>query len=64
MLELTKKTLENVSFDPNLFRKELFKALRWLTEPADIKAFKNWCISKFGKIYPSILSQVFLKTAR
>jgi type IV secretory pathway TrbF-like protein len=64
MLELTKKTLKNVSFDPNLFQKELMKALKWLTEPADIKAFKNWCISEFGKVYPAILNQVFFKLAK
>ena len=62
MLELTKKTLKNVSFDPNLFKKELMKALRWLTEPSDLKDLKTWCINEFGKMYPTIVNQVFLKT--
>jgi hypothetical protein len=59
MLELTKKILRNVSFDPKLFRKELIKSLKWIREAEDLNTFKTWCIQEFGTIYPSILKEVF-----
>jgi hypothetical protein len=59
MLELTKKTLVNVSFDASLFQKELYKALRWLTDKEDLKRFRAWCVVEFGQKYPSILPKAF-----
>jgi hypothetical protein len=63
MLELTKKTLVNVSFDPRLFQKELYKAMKWITDGEDLKRFKMWCIVEFGSKYPVILSKAFEKLA-
>jgi DNA replication protein DnaD len=39
--DYTKSTLEKVSFDPKLFRKELLKALRYLL-PYEIEQLTNW----------------------
>lgn len=61
MLELTKTTLVNVSFDPNLFKKELHKALTWITDAHDLRKFKNWCVVEFGQKYPMIIRSAFEK---
>jgi DNA replication protein DnaD len=39
--DYTKSTLEKVSFDPTLFKKELMKALRNLL-PYEIEQLRNW----------------------
>lgn len=59
MVELSKKILTKVSFDPLLFQKELMKALRWITDRDDVRKLKEWCHLEFGKKYPSILAQAF-----
>ena len=59
MLELTKKILTKVSFDALLFQKELFKALKWITDSNDIKKFQEWCISEFSTLHPTIIKQAF-----
>jgi hypothetical protein len=59
MLEMTKKILRSVSFDPVLFRKELYKAMSWISEPAELRAFRIWCIREFGHKYPGIIQQAF-----
>ncbi|MDC3252713.1 hypothetical protein OAU25_00500 [Crocinitomicaceae bacterium] len=59
MLELTKKILRGVSFDPRLFRKELYKGLRWITDAEEIHRFRDWCIAEFGKKYPQIIHKAF-----
>ena len=62
MLELTKKILRNVSFDSQLFQKELYKALKWITDAEEVKRFQEWCIVEFGAKYPKILSKAFSQT--
>ena len=59
MLELTKKILKGVSFDAQLFQKELHKALNWITDIEEVKRFQEWCISEFGMKYPVIISKAF-----
>lgn len=59
MLELTKKILTKVSFDAQLFKKELDKALKWITDVEEIKKFKDWCIKEFGTKYPTIIKSAF-----
>lgn len=59
MLELTKKILKGVSFDPQLFQKELNKALKWINDAEEVKKFKEWCIVEFGNTYPMIISKTF-----
>ena len=52
MLEVTKKILKEVSFDRQLFQKELSKSLRWMTSKEALKRLQEWCISEFGNVYP------------
>lgn len=59
MVELSKKILVNVSFDKYLFQKELVKALRWINDSDELRAFKEWCLIEFGHLYPSVLNKVF-----
>lgn len=60
MLELCKEILTKVSFDKLLFQKELKKALSWL-KTDEIDGFQDWCISKFGGVYPDVLKIAFKK---
>lgn len=60
MLELTKKILKTVSFDAQLFQKELNKALKWITDAEEIKKFQEWCIVEFGSVYPLIIRKAFI----
>jgi hypothetical protein len=60
MLELAKKILQKVSFDPKLFRKELIKSLKWIHDGEELKRFKEWCQQEFGTKYPIILQEVFV----
>lgn len=62
MLELTKKILRGVSFDAQLFQKELYKALKWITDAEEVKRFQEWCITEFGTTYPSIINKAFAQT--
>lgn len=62
MLELTKKILRGVSFDAQLFQKELYKAKKWITDAEEIKRFQEWCITEFGSKYPNIISKAFAQT--
>jgi hypothetical protein len=50
--------LEKVSFDPNLFRNELYKAFRELV-PDEIYELKKWCIATFGWNYCVTAAPVF-----
>jgi hypothetical protein len=58
MLEYAKVILPKVSFDKNLFRKELVKCLNWV-EPAEIHELRDWCYENFKNQYPGILDEVF-----
>lgn len=60
MVELSKKILTKVSFDPKLFQKELFKALKWINDKDEIHKLRDWCHKEFGKKYPVILQQAFV----
>ena len=59
MLDLTKKILRGVSFDRQLFKKELYKALKWITDSDEIRKFQEWCVLEFGGKYPLIIQQAF-----
>lgn len=59
MVELSKNILTKVSFDKQLFHKELEKAVSWITKSEDLQSFKEWCIIEFGSLYPGILRKVF-----
>lgn len=47
MLEYSKMILEKVSFDPLLFKTELYKAIDALLI-TEISELKKWCVEKFG----------------
>ena len=46
MLEFSKQILSKVSFDRNLFDKELKKSISWLKND-EIEKLKIWCLSSF-----------------
>ena len=60
MLELCKHILLQVSFDSNLFQKELLKAMKWLSSD-ELHILKIWCIATFGTKYAEIIRQAFAK---
>ena len=62
MLEYAQQILVKVSFDKNLFSKELRKALNWI-KTEEKKMLQIWCIATFGNFYYDIISEVFKKAA-
>ena len=58
MLELSKHVLQKVSFDRELFKKELRKSLRWI-KPEERVPLKAWCMATFGAIYHDVIADVF-----
>tara|TARA_Y100000746_G_C15085942_1_gene278089 strand:- start:180 stop:365 length:186 start_codon:yes stop_codon:yes gene_type:complete len=57
MLEFSKKILRKVSFDKNLFRKELSKSISWLTKK-EILTLKIWTLTTFSQ-YKNTILEVF-----
>ena len=57
MLEFSKKILRQVSFDKNLFRKELSKSISWLTKK-EILTLKIWTLTTFSQ-YKNTILEVF-----
>ena len=58
MLNYTETILLKVSFNKELFRKELNKSVKWL-ERNEIKALQIWCILNFGTLYMDVINEVF-----
>jgi len=58
MLEMAKGVLRGVSFDKNLFRKELKKVLNWITQE-ERTHLKQWCKRMFGQVHHDVLVEVF-----
>jgi hypothetical protein len=58
MFEYSKEILLKVSFDQNLFSKELQKAIIWL-QAEERKLLMLWCLATFGNMYGDIISQAF-----
>lgn len=61
MFEYTKQILTKVSFDRNLFRKELIKAIRILKKD-ERHLLKVWCVASFAA-YSDVIVDVFRKFA-
>ena len=57
MLEFSKKILKKVSFDKNLFRKELSKSIKWLSKK-EILTLKIWALTTFAQ-YKNTILEVF-----
>ena len=54
MLEFSKKILQKVSFDKNLFKKELQKSARWIGKN-EIITLKVWALTSFAQYKETIL---------
>lgn len=63
MLEFSKQILEKVSFDRLLFRKELAKAVKWVSKD-EIILLHAWCITTFGAMYGDVISEVFRSSGK
>ena len=57
MLEFSKKILSKVSFNKNLFRKELHKSATWLSNQEGI-SLKIWALTTFSQ-YKNTILEVF-----
>lgn len=60
MLRFCKTILQKVSFDKNLFRKELRKSTH-LLEKHELLSLKVWCLASFAN-YKNIIIEVFENT--
>lgn len=58
MLEYVKVILSKVSFDKNLFEKELLKGLKTLVKE-EAEELKAWCYMNFSSDYRRILNNTF-----
>ena len=58
MYKYIQKILHKVSFDKDLFRKELTKATKIL-KYSELMALKVWCLAQFGGEYQEIITEVF-----
>ncbi|MBW6490561.1 MAG: hypothetical protein K0B15_05125 [Lentimicrobium sp.] len=58
MLEYSKTILQKVSFNRDLFRKELIKSMRWLRKE-EIILLQIWCLVTFNDKYSEIIREVF-----
>ena len=58
MLKYTKTVLQKVSFNKDLFNKELRKSLKWLKKE-EVNVLKTWCVLNFGAIYMDVINEVF-----
>lgn len=57
MLGLSKKVLKGVSFDKNLFHKELKKSIKYVKKE-DLAKFYVWCLASFA-MYNDIIVESF-----
>ncbi|MBU0486366.1 MAG: hypothetical protein KKD31_00270 [Bacteroidetes bacterium] len=60
MLEFSKLILEGMSFNENLFMKELGKLIIW-SESDDANKLKYWCHEKYGDIYGVQIDETFAR---
>jgi hypothetical protein len=63
MLEFSQHILKSVSFDKNLFKKELKKMILW-AKPDEAMLLKAWCIATFGHLYGDVITDVFRSVAK
>ncbi|MEQ8324879.1 MAG: hypothetical protein RIC15_11120 [Vicingaceae bacterium] len=59
MLEFCKEVLVKVSFDRQLFKKELIK-MRSMLKRDDAILLKMWCLATFGAQYADIIKEAFM----
>ena len=58
MLEFSKKILSKVSFDRQLFKKELRKSIKRL-KGEELRQLRDWCIHQFQDRYGDLIQQSF-----
>lgn len=58
MLKYAKEILTKVSFDAQLFEKELRKAIKMLVTE-ELYELRAWCHEKFGKLYNTLINRCF-----
>ncbi len=58
MLEYTKTVLQKVSFNRELFSKELRKAFKWL-QKEELVVLHAWCLVTFNDTYRDVIREVF-----
>lgn len=58
MLEYAKVILPKVSFNKELFTKELLKCISWVDD-SELDLLKDWCFKNFEHVYPEILAKAF-----
>lgn len=58
MLEFKKNILVKVSFDLELFEKELQKAIKWLRMD-ELVQLKSWCLDTFKGAYRAVAAERF-----
>jgi len=58
MLDFCKQILLKVSFDRQLFRKELTKMISML-KGDEVILLKVWCLATFGAQYQDVIQEVF-----
>ena len=63
MFEYSKEILTKVSFDRNLFNKELKKAITWLKKD-ERKMLMMWCLATFGNRYSDLIVAAFRQVVK
>jgi hypothetical protein len=58
MLSFVQQVLTKVSFDKELFKKELTKGLRWIS-PGERTLLLTWCLAHYGHIHQDVIKEVF-----
>ncbi len=58
MLKYTEIVLQKVSFNKELFNKELRKSLKWLKNE-EVKVLRSWCVMNYGNTYGDVIFDVF-----
>jgi len=58
MLKYTETVLQKVSFNRELFKKELRKSIKWLKRD-EVILLQAWCIINFGNVYKDVITEVF-----
>jgi len=63
MLEFSKCILDKMSFDENLFMKELRKLIIW-SQNEKTNELRDWCVINYGNIYGDKIIDVFNSTRK
>ncbi len=58
MVEMYKYILNKVSFDQQLFQKELAKAVKRVNSE-ELTSLKSWCLVTFDKQHEQALNEIF-----